>query len=162
MKKILLSILLIVGSVACAFSQSSFNRSATVVNVGAGIATDVKHTVFPPLSVSIEQGVADGIFSTGKGSVGVGGYIGLAAYRDHYDSDTYVHTILGPRASLHYEFVPQLDTYSSLMLGYNVGARRFAWELMLGARYYFNPNIALMTELGYGVTFFNLGVSFRL
>lgn len=162
MRKIILSILALVACTTWAFSQSVFNRSTTVANVGAGISTDLKHIVFPPVAFSVETGVADGLFSTGQGSVGVGGYLGIAAYRANHESETYVHTIIGPRASLHYEFIPQLDTYSSLMLGYNMGVKRFAWEFMIGGRYYLNSNLAVMTELGYGITFFNLGVSFRL
>jgi hypothetical protein len=104
-----------------------------------------------------------------------------------YYTDTYRWTyfILGVRGAYHFgKFikVPKLDTYAGLMLGYDFAHYSystnspnpdhvdnsyatyggFAFSIYGGARYRFNEKIAGFAELGYGVSWFTLGVNFRL
>ena len=77
--------------------------------------------------------------------------------------------------------VDKLDTYAGMLLGYNIVSSKYsgtgfydtynttspsssslAWSMYLGGRYWFNPKIAGMVELGYGIAYLNLGVSFKL
>ena len=78
----------------------------------------------------------------------------------------------------HYQFVPKLDTYAGLMLGYHftsvsstapaehyessIAASAFDMGVILGARYFFTPRIGAFTELGYTLPYWNLGVTFKL
>ncbi|MFH1319811.1 MAG: hypothetical protein ABII90_04050 [Bacteroidota bacterium] len=73
---------------------------------------------------------------------------------------------MGVRGNFHYPLVEKLDTYTGLLLGYNIvtskwigtGAEDFnassshvAWSWFVGARYYFSETFAAMAELGYGI-----------
>ncbi len=84
----------------------------------------------------------------------------------------YSSIIVGARAALHYQFIDMLDTYTGLMLGYNVVSSKsfgdfggvttsaagsgIAYSWFLGGRYYFSDNFAGMLELGYGIAYLNL------
>ncbi len=77
--------------------------------------------------------------------------------------------------NFHYPYVEKLDTYSGLLLGWDVvnvketgvpydnyedSASHIAWAWFIGARYYFRENMAAMAELGYGPSYLNLGLAF--
>ena len=80
--------------------------------------------------------------------------------------------IIGPRGYLHYNFLDKLDTYTGLMLGLdyvswgsgnsNYNNTAFIWSWFIGGRYYFNDNLAAMLELGYGATYANVGIAYRI
>ncbi len=89
----------------------------------------------------------------------------------------YTSIVFGPRGNLHYQFVDKLDTYTGLMLGYNLlsskftgtgsgygsaseGGFTYAW--FMGGRYFFSEKVAAMLELGYGVIYINVGISLAL
>jgi hypothetical protein len=102
--------------------------------------------------------------------------------------DTYIwkYSIAGLRAAYH--FTPQnekLDTYGGIMLGNNFASSSFSSvtnpycdkhdviftgknyggliaAAFLGARYRFSNNIGVYGELGYGVTYLNIGLNFRI
>ncbi len=166
--------------------ESTFKVGDKVVNVGLGIGNvhysgSGYKTQIPPLSASFEMGVKDGILE--KGLIGVGGYLGYASYKwtsvwngDEYGWK-YSNFILGARGTFHYPLIDKLDTYSGLMLGYEVvsvseigvptgwgsaNASGFIWSWYAGGRYYFTNKIAGMLELGYGITYLNLGVAIKL
>lgn len=182
MKKILISIisLLVLSITGMNAQKSTFAKGYQTLNVGLGIGgtiySDGYKMLVPPISAAYDYCLADG-FLNGNGSFGVGGYTAFGASRykasgNHIDR---THFILGARASLHYEFVPLLDTYAGLMLGYDIDNTSghieghktsddntgFAYSGFLGIRYYFSPTIAGYAELGYGVTYASLGVTFR-
>ncbi len=119
-----------------------------ILNLGVGLGNNytIGGTGFtnsiPPLSVSFEYIIKDGLFSDGKGALGVGAY---AQYMNYNYSVTnnpgigdginnasvlksamasptmsdwkYNKFILGPRGYFHYSFLDKLDTYTGLMLG---------------------------------------------
>jgi len=186
MKKLTLSLILaILAGFAVNAQENIFTKGQQVVNAGIGFGsvlysgTYYKNTV-PPLSVSYEKGIKDGVID--KGVIGVGGYLAYASYKWEYSSlwyYKYSDFIIGARGTFHYPLVDKLDTYTGLILGYDIassketgtavtgynynassGGVRLAW--FAGARYYFNDKFGAMAEIGYGITYFNLGVAIKL
>ena len=183
MKRIALLIIAMLTLGFAAQAQSTFSKGTTTANLGLGIGGTLfssdYNVILPPLSLGIDHSVVSGLFD-GNGSIGVGGYFATELYHiKGYDKGLWNQTIIGPRGSLHYQFVDKLDTYFSLMLGvdiiswnYNMKVADmaikdkdtsvgFGWGAHFGARYYLSDRWALMGELGYGLTFLTLGATYR-
>jgi hypothetical protein len=183
MKKSLLAI-----AIAIMFSVSSyaqeFEEGDKVLNLGIGFgstlyAGSLYSTSIPPVSASFEIGVKDGVLD--EGSIGVGGYVGFSRNKWEYLGWGYNYTnfILGARGVFHYPFMDKLDTYAGLMLGFRVVSSKefgdavfgynysasssgLASAFFVGGRYYFSDNLAAMMELGYGISYINLGIALKL
>jgi hypothetical protein len=179
MKRLILLFTVAILSIAQLSAQeSTFVKGDKVINVGIGFGSAYYSSYYtshmPSLSGSFEVGVKDGIID--KGSIGVGGYIGFssAKYENWWKTSNF---LFGVRGSFHYPLANKLDTYTGLLLGYNIYSTKyydaysgdynassstvaFAW--FAGARYYFNPKIAGMAEIGYGISYLTLGVSFKI
>ncbi len=159
--------------------ESMFNVGDKVVNLGIGLGSNFGlgyKTTIPPLSASFEMGVKDGILE--KGVLGVGGYLGFRSYNYRYFGYgwNYTNIILGARGVFHYPFVEKLDTYTGLLLGFSVvtsteygttgisnpASSGLAYSWFVGGRYYFTDKIAGMLELGYGISYLNIGVAYKL
>ena len=184
MKKTALLILGAIFIIAQASAQTpSFSRGDKVLNLGVGFGSTLYIGSYykmqvPPVSASFEYGIVDGIFE--KASVGVGGYLGFASYKWEYSAWgwKYSNIIIAGRGTFHYPFVEKLDTYVGLLLGYDiVSSKEFgtpvgydysatssglAYSGFVGARYYFTEKFGVMAELGYGITYLNIGVAFKL
>ena len=124
MKRIALLIIAMLTLGFAAQAQSTFSKGTTTANLGLGIGgtlfNDTYSVLLPPVSLGIDHSVVSGLFD-GNGSIGVGGYIGAEVYRyKGYDKSVWSQTLIGPRGSLHYQFVDKLDTYFSLMLGVDI------------------------------------------
>ena len=177
MKKLLLSLLVVALSLTQLMAQeSSFSQGDKVINFGVGFGSTYYASYYsshtPALSASLEVGVVDGILE--KGSIGIGGYVGYssAKWANYYKTS---NIIVGARGSFHYPLVDKLDTYTGLLLGYNIysykydasyfgakgsaGTATFAW--FAGARYYFTDNIGVLAEVGYGIAYLTVGVSLK-
>ena len=163
--------------------ESTFNKGDKVLNLGIGFGTGLYSgsyykTSVPPISASFEVGVKDGVID--KGSIGVGAYVAYAAHKYDYLGWgwKYSNLIIGARGSFHYPLVNKLDTYTGLVLGYNiVTAKEFGTSVLgydysasssgltyawfVGARYYFSQAFGVMAELGVGITYLNIGVSLK-
>jgi len=159
----------------------TFEKGDKVVNLGIGFGgygTWGYKVAVPPVSASFEVGIQDGVLD--KGSIGIGGYLAFAKYKETgYNGDSYwtfSRMVIGARGIFHYPFVDKLDTYGGLMLGFNnntwkwngsgvqgvnSGGSGLGFSLFAGGRYYFSENIAAMAELGYGITYLNLGVALK-
>jgi len=183
MKKLLLLFVIVAFSVTQLIAQEpTFKAGDKVLNVGLGLGSSwysgsYYSVTFPPLSASLEVGVKDGVLE--KGSIGVGGLVGFSGYKYDYSGLkwNYTNFILGARGYFHYPLVNKLDTYTGLMLGYNISSEKwdgtgadpgsseswggFVWSWFIGGRYYIKDNFALMAELGYGSYYLNLGVAFK-
>ena len=183
MKKILILFVAVTFSLTQLVAQeSTFSKGDKVLNLGIGLGS-TRYSGFgytgqvPPLSVSYEVGVVDNVIE--KGSIGVGGYLGYSSQK--WESSgygwKYTNFILGARGSFHYPLVDKLDTYTGLMLGYNISTSKAigtpliddtysgggiitAWYL--GGRYYFKETFAVMAELGYGISYLTLGISLKM
>jgi hypothetical protein len=160
-----------------------------IVNLGLGIGRTFNTggyyaSSFPPISISFEQGILDNVIDE-KGSIGVGGLLGYTSYKwdwTGYGSNygwKYTDIIIAARGAFHYALVDKLDTYTGLLLGYRIansksfgdipaygnysassGGVMAAW--FAGGRYYFTDKFAGMAEIGYGLSYLTLGVSFKL
>lgn len=188
MKKALLILALSAAACTVRGQESTFNEGDVVINAGIGFGSTIYSGRFysvqlPPVSVSGEYALtAD--FIEEDITLGVGGYIGYSRsrfragprgpneYGWHYN-----YTIIGLRGALHYPLLDDLDTYGGVMLSLNsLSSSSFGnvpadlspessgvgLSLFVGGRYYFRENIAAMAEVGWGVTFLNLGVAFKL
>ncbi len=167
---------------------SMFNIGDRVVNIGIGLGSLYgsglySKTTVPPISISFEQGILDGILE--KAVIGVGAYVGYTSYKWHYVYSTYDYgykysnIIIGGRGSFHYPVVDKLDTYVGILLGYNIVTSsefgsfsgfydytpdrgRIAFSGYVGGRYYFSDKFSGFAELGYGIAYLTLGLGVKL
>ena len=170
MKRIALLIIAMLTLGFAAQAQSTFSKGTTTANLGLGIGgtlfNDTYSVLLPPVSLGIDHSVC--------------GYLGAEVYRyKGYSGSVWSQTLIGPRGSLHYQFVDKLDTYFSLMLGLDIlswnynakvanGAIKdkdtsagFGWGAHFGTRYYLSDRWAIMGEFGYGLTYLTLGATYR-
>ena len=176
-KKVFLAALALIGSVSLANAQEVFHKGTTAINAGIGLGSYYNSLSIPPLSVSLDYGVADNLINGNNGSISVGGFVGYAASSFSgwtTDKVTVSYAALGARGAFHYQFAPKLDTYAGLMLSYDIVSSSYDafsnyiksshidWSLFLGARYFFTEKIGAFAELGYGFYNLNLGVTFKL
>ena len=164
-----------------AFAQTpSFNKGDNVAGVSIGFGGYYSGSFYsevsrlPFIGLYYENCVKDNLFDA-KSSLGIGGMLGYTQvkWKDYWKTST---TVIGVRGALHYAFVDKLDTYTGLMLGYNIVSWKwlsstysgsgnatsdsyFSW--FLGARYYFKDNLAVFAELGYGAANMNIGLSLK-
>ena len=148
-----------------------------MVNLGIGLGYRFGGSMsVPPLSVAYDYSLKSGLID-GNGAITLGGYLAYTSAKYSYwaQSTTASYTVLGVRGMFHYQFVPKLDTYAGLMLGYHIASvsetgyygnslvgSGFDLGVVLGARYFFTPRIGAFTELGYSLPYWNLGVTFKL
>jgi hypothetical protein len=180
MKKLLLSLAAVILTLShLAAQESTFDKGDKVLNLGIGFGSTYwggfgYSGLVPPLSASFEVAILDELIQ-GKGSVGVGGYVGFSSYKwaDYY---RYSNFIIGPRGTFHYPLVDNLDTYAGLVIGYRIHTSTWVGsgtEIgdnasggpissgFIGARYYFSDYFAAMAELGYGIAYLTLGVALK-
>jgi len=185
MKKLFLSVVVIcIAFVQLVAQDPTFAKGEKVLNLGLGLGSTLytagsyyKGQV-PPVSASLEFGVVDNVIE--KGVVGVGPYIGYSSYKYEYQGWgwKYSNIIIGARGNFHYPLVDKLDTYTGLLLGYNIASSKefgdpvpgwnysytaggLQWSWFIGGRYYFKETLAAMLELGYGIAYLNLGVALK-
>lgn len=169
--------------------EPMFFEGDQVVNIGLGIGSTLYRgshysSGFPPLSVSYEKGFKED-FIVEDMTLGIGGYLGYASAKweaSDWGGGTYgwkySSIILGARAAVHYPLVEKIDTYSGLMLGYNIvssssfgdwggystsansSAPILAWYA--GGRYYFSDSMAVFGEVGYGIAYLTIGLTLKL
>ncbi|MDR1414828.1 MAG: outer membrane beta-barrel protein [Odoribacteraceae bacterium] len=176
MKKLSLITCVLVALTATVHAQETFAKRDIIGHVGIGIGGNISGSgykiAFPPLLISGEYGVMEGLIN-GKGAIGVGGYLAYASDKYTGTDIKQSHVIFGARGLFHYQFVDKLDTYAGLMLGYEsvsvsnnqshfpVTGSDFLPGLFIGGRYYFTDRLAAFTELGYGIAFLQLGLAVR-
>jgi hypothetical protein len=183
MKKIIVSLLVVCFCFIQAVAQDPvFVKGDKVLNLGLGIGSTLYsgtyyHSQVPPVSASLEVGVADNVLE--KGVIGVGGYLGFSSYKYEYSSSGWKtsNIIIGARGNFHYPLVDKLDTYTGLLLGYGIlhhsyfgiygeedytgSSSGLQWAWFIGGRYYLKENLAAMLELGYGVAYLNIGIALK-
>ena len=171
-------------------AQDVFRKGDIVANAQIGIGTYSGYGIgFPPTSVSVDFGAFENLIKGNNGSIGIGGYIGFANYRNKSVNNliTYKNRVMrmcfAARGSFHYQFVDNLDTYAGAMLGlYTYNSKHvvkdnngnsvvtdeqhtsnagFAHSLFVGARYYFSDSFGVNAEAGYGFTNIAIGITFK-
>lgn len=187
MKRIIIIAIAVMLSIGAKAQESTFNAGDIVFNAGLGLGTSLYsgsgYTSFlPPVSISGEYGFQED-FLTEDLTLGIGGYLGFAGaeYKTRFGNEEwgwrYNYTVIGARAAVHYPLVDKLDTYGGLMLSYNLvssstignvppgndaSSGGLGFSIYVGGRYYFNEKFAGMAEVGYGISWLNLGVAFKL
>jgi hypothetical protein len=171
-----------VGSNLRAFELGD-NILSAGVGVGGTFGAYKTTSQTPALSIAYERGM----WELGEGVLGLGGYIGYKAYTNRFTdfSVTYEqkwsYTIIGASLAYHHDIFnnAKIDPYAGLLLAmrflkytdnyhhltgvkpkYNNSDLTFS--VYLGLRYYVSPNIGIFGQLGYGISYFTLGVNFRL
>jgi hypothetical protein len=157
-----------------------------IISAGLGLGSAIGNgytyaSQSPGFSVQYERG----IWEVGPGVISLGGYLGFKSYSNSgseggYNYDyKWNYTILGARGAYHFTGIPveNLDVYAGLMLSFNnlsysgstnipgglPGSYNSDIELspFVGAKYYFAGNLGGFAELGYGVAFLNIGLSYK-
>ena len=174
MKKVFILLLLPCIFIARLSAQDSeFAKGNKVLNAGLGIGSllgSEYSLVLPPVSASLEFGVADNVLK--NGSIGVAPFIGLGSYKYEIYSghENYTFVPIGVRGLFHYPLVKNLDTYAGLLFGYLVvsgthiggayGSRGYG-SVFIGGRYYFNPKFAAMLEIGAEIVPLHIGIAYK-
>ena len=172
--RILVVFLALVGFGWSASAQDdAFNRGDFVINAGVGLGTYISYSGYSnsllPITASAEYGILD-LFD-GKAGVGVGGYLAYTSF-SHKVTDKWNvgNMIVGARVIFHYQFVEKLDTYAGVMAGYNIvsyshsdnlAGSTFYPTTFAGARYYLAQNIGVFSEVGYGVSPLQVGLTIK-
>lgn len=184
MKKLLVLIVVALFSLTQLIAQEpTFVKGDKVLNIGLGLGSTLYSGTYyksqvPPISASLEFGVVDNVIE--KGVIGVGPYLGYSSYKYEYQDWgwKYSNIIIGVRGNFHYPLLEKLDTYTGLLIGYNVASSKefgnivpgwdysysaggVAWSWFVGGRYYFKETFAVMAELGYGIAYLNIGVALK-
>jgi hypothetical protein len=187
MKKTIFTLLAVIAATTMMAQEMLFQKNDKVLNLGIGIGSTLYSgtyykTKVPPISASFEVGFMDDLFDVENLNLGLGGYVGFTSSKYEYTffgsnwGWEYSSFIIGARGALHYPVIEKFDTYSGLLLGYNIVTSKsfgtgitgsaagsgIAYSWFAGGRYYFTDNIAGMVEIGYGIAYLNLGVAIKL
>ncbi|MCC5937923.1 MAG: hypothetical protein JJU34_11640 [Lunatimonas sp.] len=189
--KTILSILFLAGLLIYVpkAAGQAFDQGTQVIAVGVGIGSSLGSfnysSQIPAISLQYERGV----WQAGDvGVISLGGYAGYKGFSYKTSSGNFEatskwnYTILGLRSAFHYQGIEndRLDLFGGLMFSYNI--LNYSYEdntgssavssgnfgssagmtIYVGGRYYFMENVAAFAELGYGVSYLNLGLAFRL
>jgi hypothetical protein len=186
MKRITLTMLMLVLMGMAGFTQS-FEKGSNAINLGIGFGNTYYQSkdyygFYPSLSGSYEHGIAKVPMGSGlNGVVSLGGYLGwsMSNYNQNWD-DYYQYTtfIVAFRANYHFIFHDKFDPYAGIWLGARIhgghwkgnGDHPEDWEpakpspaagAYIGVRWFFTDNFAVYSELGYLISVFNVGVTFK-
>jgi hypothetical protein len=185
MKKTAILIALFIISISSVSAQhfvKGTNVISGLVGLGSSLGWYGNGTQSPALSVNFEHGLMD---LGSSGVLSLGGYFGHKTFR--YKGTGYTwswnYNIIGVRGAYHYNAhnVDKLDLYGGLMISYNLlkykekydnsttpmtqtgnYKNRAGMTAFVGGRYFFTNSLAGNVELGYGVAYLNLGLSFKL
>jgi hypothetical protein len=164
--------------------ENLFEKGDMVLNAGVGFGWygyGYGATSLPAISLSLEKGIKEIDF----GTLSVGGIVGFkrASYNwaTNYDW-SWTDIVVAARGAIHANVleVDNLDTYAGVALGLRFQSWNYytfnsvlAYEkasetsvnplfaLYLGGRYYFSDSFAAFGEVGYGLGYLTLGVSYK-
>jgi len=162
-----------------------FDEGDIVISAGIGLGSNyvvlgsAYSSVMPVIFVSGDYAFREDL---GPGTLGLGAIMGFSSYKeDYYGSDYYwkVKTfLLGARGTYHFtDLVEKLDLYGGITLGGEIVSTKysdpsledydtsagsgFLGEFFAGARYYFTDDFSAMGELGYGIAWLKIGISYK-
>ena len=181
MKKLMISALCIgMFAVQVSGQTPSFVKGDQVAGISIGFGGYYSGALYsgsgvsrvPAITLYYENCVKDNLFNE-KSSLGIGGTLGYTSIKVS-NVLKQSNIVIGARGALHYAFVDKLDTYTGLMLGYQIVNTKWdGYDLggatgsglvgswFLGARYYFTGTLAGFAEIGYGVAIFNIGLALK-
>ena len=155
-------------------AQTPMTQGTKIVQAGIGLGGwgGVYTSQTPIISGTFMMGIKDNL---GPGNLSVGGSVGIKKAR--WDNWTYNYSFLMGRAAWHPHFVnsDKIDAYAGLSLGvYHLGwdagdadfvedlsTTAVAWSIIIGGRYQFTENFGAYAELGAGLGWLNMGVSYK-
>ncbi len=139
--------------------QPTFEKRDLVINLGIGLPSSPQGTMgIPPVTASVEYGLIDNMFTENL-NLGIGGIFGLQTYTDWGES--HASLFFGVRAAVHYPLVENFDVHAGLMTSLRTNPNKVIPGVYIGGRYYFSDSFGVMAEVGYGITFLNVGVAFK-
>jgi hypothetical protein len=167
------------------FTQA-FEKGSNAINLGVGFGNTYYqgndyYGFFPSFSGSYEHGIVSvPMGSDMTGIVSIGGYLGwsMSNYNQDWD-DYYRYTtfIIAARGNYHFIFHDRFDPYAGVWFGAKIHGGKWNgndnhpdWEpakpspaagVYIGARYFVTENFAFYSELGYLISVFNVGVTFK-
>ncbi len=121
-----------------------------------------------------------GMWELGPGTLTIGGETGFSMFWHHWGTDwneSWANFLVGGRSAYHYGWeVKGLDTYGGIPLGIGFSVHSFDdvagykgftpvypyFGIFFGATYFFNDLIGVNGEVGYNITYANLGLVFQL
>ena|ERR1700743_631920 len=188
-KSVLFGIVLFMISVISAgtVKAQTYEVGTNVVSFGLGLGSSIAGYTYGSQTPGISLQYERGLWEAGPGVISLGGYLGYKGYKysafagpDSY-TEKWNYTILGVRGAYHFTGldVDHLDVYGGLMLAYDAlnysytsnngngfaNSGSYGSDLGLtafvGAKYYFAGDLGAFAELGYGVAFLNLGISYK-
>lgn len=144
----------------------------------------------PTISVSYEYGiVAIPMGSSLKGVVGVGGLVGWGMSKYKYSHGTWGYEyksnymLIAVRGNYHFIFHDKFDPYAGIILGYFIAFGDgkvtyppgypsylpayggsdggFHGGAYAGVRWFFTPAFAVFSELGWNISIFTIGATFK-
>jgi hypothetical protein len=142
---------LLCGQIMVYAQTPTFQKGDKVLNLGLGFggyAPSGYKVTTPSASASFEVGIKDN--DSKKGSIGIGGYLGYASYKENntgttnptatYGYASYFETassagnnywsvnriMIGARGAYHFTLIDKLDTYGGITLGFI--ARSWKWN----------------------------------
>jgi len=167
-----------------------FQKGSQAINFGLGVGNTAYFGnyyagFFPSISGSYEYGIVEvPMGSSLTGVVSVGGYLGWSTSKYEYNWDDVYYRfnnfIIAVRGNYHFIFHEKLDPYLGIWFGGNIvtggwkgkGNHDEHWNPpiksgvtgggYLGARWFFNDKFAVYAELGYLISVFNVGVTYKL
>jgi hypothetical protein len=145
----------------------AFDQGDKIFQAGVGLGYGGLYgdSTIPPISGTFEMGYND--------NISLGGFVAYTSSEDIWSTIggeeygwEYSYIGIGARGAYHYGLFDSenIDTYAGLTLGYNMvsvstigsgwsGSASGSYLLsggFVGLRYFFQPNMAVFTELGYG------------
>ncbi len=140
-------------------------------------------TRIPAMAVAYDHCIVDGLIN-GNASIGIGGLFGIAGSKSTYNFGNgdygynYTYILFGARGTFHYHWIDDLDTYAGVLIGgYAVNSEYYGPNApfgfagadgggtlaggFVGAKYYFNDNLSVLGEVGYGIAIVNVGLGYR-
>jgi hypothetical protein len=181
MKKFLVLSVVVCFSLTSTLKAQAFKNGDMVGNLGVGFGWygfgGYGVTSLPAFSLSLEKGILD---IQNFGPLSVGGIVGIkhASYT-YLSSDkwSWNDIIVAARGAVHYDLFKnnKVDTYGGIAVGVRIESFKstagFAgingsstlglFALYVGGRYFFSDNFAAFGELGYGLGYLTLGLSYK-
>ena len=176
MKKLIT--LIFVLAISFSFTQAQvYHKGMNTLNlgIGPGLAGIYGTMDVPAISLGFQAGVHE--------KISVGGIVGYSSssYGEADYTWTYTYFFIGARGEYHFVDldVKDLDLYAGLTLGYNIvsvseptgysnyfnysaGTSYLLYGFHVGGKYFFTDRIGAFLELGYGVGYITVGVTFKL
>lgn len=173
---------LIIAAVACfsmgSYAQGMFQKGTQLFKLGVGVNGDGT-----PVEVSYEKGVKEDFLGVEGLVLGLGGNLGYYGYKNDFANLAgsytwkYTNIIVAGRALAHYPIIDKLDTYTGVLLGYNVASSKYegpnagsipspsvggvVFGGIAGARYEFSQSLGAYIEAGFGISNLNVGLAYK-